>query len=404
LAQEKRETGPKLAVLGAPPAFDQPLHVGSPNIPDPEAVLTRIRGVLERRWLTNNGPCVIELEKRIAAIHKVEQCVAMCNGTLALEAAIRALGMTGEVIIPSYTFIATAHALSWQGITPVFADVDRATHTLDPSDVERRITEHTTGIIGVHLWGQPAATEALSSLAQRKGLRLLFDAAHAFGASHEGKMVGGFGDAEIFSFHATKFFNTFEGGAVVTNDAALADNLRFIRNFGFAGLDNVIRIGTNAKMPEVCAAMGLASLETLPHIVEVNRSNYLLYRELLSPIPGLDVFEHSASERRNFQYVIVTTHPELAGLTRDELVVVLRRENVLARRYFAPGAHRMAAYRETHGTLDLPNTDWLSENVFCLPTGSGVSQSAVRRICEILDVAVRNASTVRRALGRLSPH
>lgn len=387
-------------MLGAPPAFERPLHVGAPNIGDIDRILSRIRGVLERGWLTNNGPCVVELENAIATKHKVRHCVAMCNGTLALEAAIRALGMTGEVIVPSFTFIATAHALSWQGMTPVFADVDRLTHSLDPVDVERRITERTTGVIAVHLWGQPAAVEALETLTKARGLRLVFDAAHAFGASHRGRMIGGFGDAEIFSFHATKFFNTFEGGAVVTNDDKLANDLRFIRNFGFAGLDNVVSVGTNAKMTEVCAAMGLASLETLSRIVEVNRAHYFSYRELLSTVPGLRVLEYPLDEIRNFQYVVVTVDEGRTGLTRDELVSVLRAENILARRYFAPGAHRMAAYRTNHGGADLPNTDWLSERVFCLPTGTTLLESDVRRICQVLNTAIDCADEVRQELRR----
>ena len=389
-------------MLGSLPAFERPLHVGAPNVGDIDRILTRIRGVLERGWLTNNGPCVVELEQSIASIHKVRHCVAMCNGTLALEAAIRALGMLGEVIVPSFTFVATAHALSWQGLTPVFADVDKTTHTLDPNDVERRITERTTGVIAVHLWGQPAAVEDLEKLTKTHGLRLVFDAAHAFGSSHRGRMVGGFGDAEVFSFHATKFFNTFEGGAVVTNNDKLATDLRFIRNFGFAGLDNVVSIGTNAKMTEVCAAMGLASLETLSRIVEVNRAHYFSYRKLLSRTPGLQVLEYTLDEARNFQYVVVTVDEDRAGLTRDEIVTVLRAENVLARRYFAPGAHRMAAYRERTGAIDLPNTDWLSDRVFCLPTGTTLLESDIRRICEILSLAVECADEVREQL-RLRP-
>lgn len=388
-------------MFGGKPAFERPLHVGAPNIPDPDAVLGRIRGVLERRWLTNNGPCVLELEAAVAAMHQVEHCVAMCNGTLALETAIRALGMTGEIIVPSFTFIATAHAVSWQGLTPVFADVDRKTHSLDPADVARRITPRTTGIIAVHLWGQPAATEELAALAKSRGLRLLFDAAHGFGSGHHGKMIGSFGDAEVFSFHATKFFNTFEGGAVVTNDAALARDLRFIRNFGFAGLDDVTHVGTNAKMTEVCAAMGLASLESLSRVVEANRANYELYRQLLTRLPGLEVFQYASDGPRNYQYVVVTVDPDLATLTRDELVAVLRQENVLARRYFTPGAHRMAAYRDANRDAVLPNTDWLSERVLCLPTGTAVGQEDVKTICVLLDAAIRNASQVRKALRAL---
>lgn len=206
-----------LAINGAAPAFADPLHVGRPNIGDRDQFLRLAGEMFDRRWLSNNGPLVVEFEKRVAGHLGIKHCIAMCNGTIALEIAIRALGMTGEVIIPSYTFVATAHALHWQGITPVFADIDPDTHNLDPAAVRRMITSRTTGIIGVHLWGRPAPVEALQAIADEHGLQLMFDAAHAFGCSHGGKMIGSFGRAEVLSFHATKFFNTFEGGAVVTN-------------------------------------------------------------------------------------------------------------------------------------------------------------------------------------------
>ena len=236
-----------LAINGAPPAFKDPIHVGRPNIGDKQQFLARIGDMLDRAWLTNNGPLVQEFEQRVATYLGVRNCVATCNGTIALEIAIRALGLSGEVIVPSFTFIATAHALYWQGITPVFADIDPATHNLDPASVRAQITPRTTGIIGVHLWGRPAPVEALQQIADEHGLKLLFDAAHAFGCSHRGTMIGNFGGAEVLSFHATKFFNTLEGGAIVTNDDELAQSARLMRNFGFAGYDNVIYPGTNGK-------------------------------------------------------------------------------------------------------------------------------------------------------------
>ena len=226
-----------LAIHGATPAFAEPLHVGRPNIVDRDAFLARVAQVLDNQWLTNNGPLVQEFEARIAAHLGVKHCVAMCNGTIALEIAIRALGLTGEVIVPSWTFVATAHALYWQGITPVFADIDPDTHNLDPDAVRRMITPRTSGIIGVHLWGRAAPVEALQAIADEHGLKLMFDAAHAFGSTHRGQSIGRFGACEVFSFHATKSFNTMEGGAVTTNDDALAETLRLMRNFGFKGYD-----------------------------------------------------------------------------------------------------------------------------------------------------------------------
>jgi len=251
-----------LAIWGNSSAFAKPLYVGRPNIGDRARLHERIDDMLDRRWLTNDGIYVQEFERRVADMLGVRHCIAMCNGTVALEIAIRATGLKGEVIVPSFTFIATAHALQWQEITPVFCDIDLETGNIDPARVEELITPRTTGIIGVHLWGRPCKIEALEEIAQRHGLVLLFDAAHAFACSHRGEMIGRFGNAEVFSFHATKFINAFEGGAVATNDDDLAGNIRLMKNFGFAGFDNVIYIGTNGKMTEVCAAMGLTSIES----------------------------------------------------------------------------------------------------------------------------------------------
>ena len=257
-----------LAINGAPPAFEEQLHVGRPNIGKREVFLQYAEEMFNRRLLTNNGPLVQEFEQKVAAYHNVKHCVAMCNGTVALEISIRALELKGEVIIPSYTFVATAHALNWQEITPVFADIDPETHTLDPEAVRQMITPRTTGIIAVHLWGRGAQQEELQAIADEHDLKLMYDAAHAFGCSIGGQMIGNFGECEVLSFHATKFFNTFEGGAVLTNNDALADKMRLMRNFGFAGADNVIHPGTNGKMIEVCAAMGLTNFEYLDTVID----------------------------------------------------------------------------------------------------------------------------------------
>jgi dTDP-4-amino-4,6-dideoxygalactose transaminase len=215
----------------------------------------------------------------------------MCNATIALEIAAKALDLKGEVIIPSLTFIATAHALQMQGVKPVFADIDRTSYNLDPAAVERMITPATTGIIGVHVYSRPCDIDGLQAVADRHGLKLMFDAAHAFGCSHKGKMIGQFGECEVFSFHATKFFNTFEGGAIATNNDELAAKIRLIQNFGFAGMDKVIYIGTNGKMSEISAAMGLVNLDSLDEFLDANHRNYKAYRSGLEEIEGLTLIE-----------------------------------------------------------------------------------------------------------------
>jgi len=373
-----------LAINGAPPAFAEPLHVGRPNIGDPELFLRLTREMLDRRWLTNNGPLVLELEQRVASYLGVRHCVAMCNGTIALEIAIRALGMGGEVIVPSYTFIATAHALHWQGIVPVFADVDPDSHNLDPDAVRRMITPRTTGIVGVHLWGRAAPTKELQAIADEHGLQLMFDAAHAFGCSQHGQMIGNFGRAEVLSFHATKFFNTFEGGAVVTNDDALADTMRLMRNFGFAGIDRVVAPGTNGKMPEVCAAMGLANLDCIDSVVEVNYRNYRAYQEALAGIAGLSILDFDETGKNNFQYVVLQVSED-CPVSRDHLIDALRAENVLARKYFWPGCHRMQPYRDLYpaAASSLESTEAVADRVIVLPTGTAVDVADIKVIGEI---------------------
>lgn len=394
-----------LAVCGGTPAFPQPLYVGRPNIGDRERLFARFNDMLDRRWLSNHGPFVQEFERRLCALIGVRHCIPVCNATVGLEIAIRAAQLHGEVIVPSYTFVATAHALQWQEITPVFCDVDERTHTLDPDQVERLITPRTTGIIGTHVWGRPCAIDALAEIAQRRKLTLMFDAAHAFACSYRGRMIGGFGRAEVFSFHATKFLNSFEGGAIATDDDELAARIRLMKNFGFAGFDNVVFIGTNGKMTEVCAAMGLTSLEGLDALVEVNRRNYRAYVQGLASVPSVSLLNYDESERCNFQYIVIELDSSQAGLTRDELVSVLHAERVIARRYFWPGCHRMEPYRSyfPHAGLLLPKTERMSEQVIVLPTGTAMSPQDIDVLCQILRVALTSPDVVRHALASRPP-
>jgi dTDP-4-amino-4,6-dideoxygalactose transaminase len=373
-----------LAINGAPPAFDEPLHVGRPNIGDREAFLQRINEILDNQWLTNNGPMVQEFEQRIAERLGVKHCVAMCNGTIALEIAIRALGLEGEVIIPSWTFVATAHALYWQGITPVFADIDPATHNLDPAAVRRMITPRTTGIIGVHLWGRAAPIDELQAIADEHGLKLMFDAAHAFGSTYKGQTIGRFGACEVLSVHATKSFNTFEGGAVTTNDDELAEAMRLMRNFGFHGYDNVIHPGTNGKMIEVCAAMGLTNLDGHTEVIANNKRNHEAYTSALATVPGVTVLPYDAAEENSYHYVVVEVTSPCAA-TRDQIVNALQAENILVRKYFWPGAHGMKPYRDLfpHAKMILPSTEHIANRVIVLPSGNSLPEGAIEAVASV---------------------
>jgi dTDP-4-amino-4,6-dideoxygalactose transaminase len=368
-------------------------------------VLERIGDILERRCLTNNGPYVQEFERRIADLIGVRHCIAVCNATVGLQLAIRAADLSGEVIVPSFTFIATAHALEWQQIFPVFCDIDPSTCNIDPSRIEDLITSRTTGIIGVHLWGRPCDVTALTEIARRNHLKLMFDAAHSFGCTYRGQKVGNFGDAEVFSFHATKFVNAFEGGAVVTNNDELAARIRLMKNFGFAGYDQVIHVGTNGKMSEVSAAMGLTSLESLSQFIAINRRNYLQYREELRDVPGIRVMTYDESEECNYQYLVLDIDEAATGISRDHLVQVLWAENVMARRYFYPGCHRMEPYRSYYPNVGqrLPVTEAKADRVLLLPTGTGVQPSEITAIGEILRKAVAHGAAITERLSTRVP-
>ncbi|HET8775535.1 MAG TPA: DegT/DnrJ/EryC1/StrS family aminotransferase [Thermoanaerobaculia bacterium] len=361
------------------------LHVGRPNIGNRQRFLERVEQMLDRRWLTNDGPLVQELEQRLAAFLGVRHVVAMCNATVGMEVALRALGATGEVIVPSFTFVATAHVPHWLGLTPVFAEVGADTHTLDPASVERAITPRTSAIAGVHLWGRACDVDALADIARRHDLKLMFDAAHAFACTHKGAKIGGFGDVEVFSFHATKFFNTFEGGAATTNDDELAKKMRLMRNFGFAGYDRVVSEGTNAKMTEVSAAMGLTNLESVDRFIGTNRRHWQHYNARLGGMKGLRVAQYDDREANNYQYVVVEVG---ADVDRDRLVEKLWSEGVLARRYFTPGAHRAEPYR-SQVSVSLPVTERLCERVLVLPNGTDLDEDDVERVCALIEAELR---------------
>jgi dTDP-4-amino-4,6-dideoxygalactose transaminase len=384
-----------LALFGGTPAFEADLHVGRPNIGDRAKLLHRIEEILDSRWLTNDGPTVREFERQVAAITGVEHCVAMCNATVALEAAARAAGLAGEVIMPAFTFVASAHAFRWLGLRPVFADIDPETLTIDPDHVAALITPRTSAVVGVHVFGRTCAVDRIQAIADRGGLTVIYDAAHALACSRGGVMVGGFGDMEVFSFHATKFINAFEGGALTTNRADVADELRKARNFGFEGYDRVTTLGINGKMTEVCAAMGLTSLEALDDIVATNRRNHAAYSEGLAGIPGVRVLGYPAAEHNNYQYVVALVDSAEAGLTRDEIVELLHAERVLARRYFFPGCHRMAPYASEQPAARLPVTDRLSEQVMSLPTGTAVTTRDVEAVVDLIGDFVRMGSAIR---------
>ncbi len=386
----KKESIEDLAVYGGDPAFKEKLYVGKPNMGNKNIFLNYINDIIDRKLFSNNGPLLQEFEKKLSEFLGVKNVICVVNGTTALEIAIKALNLTGEVIVPSYTFIATVHSLYWQGIKPVFVDIDGDTGNIDTEKIEELITARTTGILAVNLYGIPANIDKLSEIAKKYNLKLLFDSAHAFACSYKGRMIGGFGDAEIFSFHATKFFNTIEGGAITTNDDELAEKLRLMRNFGFSGNDNVISLGINGKMNEFSAAMGLTNLICIDSFISANYNNYLEYKKNLGDINGINLLKYNENEKCNYGYIIIRTdYGSTVG--RDELYNVLWAENIFARKYFYPPCHLMEPYKTNFKVKNsLKETEKFSNSVLALPTYQHITSDDIKTICNIIKIAKEN--------------
>jgi dTDP-4-amino-4,6-dideoxygalactose transaminase len=391
----------KISLFGAVPKFTTAFHVGRPNLGERSRLMSRLNDILDRRWLSNFGHYVQEFEKKIAQVAGTKHAIACSNGTVALEIASRALELEGEVIVPAFTFIATAHALQWQEIKPVFADVRAFDHNLDPDQIERHITPKTTGILGVHLWGQACDTEAIEAIARKRNLQVMYDGSHAFGCDAAKGPIGGQGRATVFSFHATKFINAGEGGAVVTNDDELAAKMRLMKNFGFRTYDEVIHVGTNGKMDEFSAALGLTNLEAMEEIVAINRRNYESYRKELAGIPGIRLMEYRPKGGFNYQYVIAEVDKSCA-ISRDSLIKVLWAENFLVRKYFWPGCHRMEPYKSLfpNAYLTLPVTEEVGAKILVLPTGQTVDGEVTRKAADIIRTAVEHGPEIEKEIKK----
>lgn len=390
----------QLAAFGGAPAFRKPLHVGQPILINPDSMLADFDSVMRSGQLTNNGPRLQEFESAIARVCRTKHAIATCNATIALQIAARALHLSGEVIVPAFTFIATAHALEWIGLEPVFADVDPQTHTLDLKSAEECITPRTSAILPVHLWGHVCRTRQLDELCRSRRLRLLYDSSHAFGCQQDGVPVGNFGDAEVFSFHATKFVHAFEGGAIVTNDDGVADRCRRLRAFGISGLTEISDVGTNGKMHELSAVAGLHSIATMSGRVAANRANRMVYACHCQSLNGLSLLSTPEGNESNGQYLVLAVDEQQFGLNRDQIVSLLRAEGVFARSYFTPGCHQAEPYRSAdfgrHVRVPLDVTETLSKTVLQLPTGPAVAPADAHKVGLLLRLLHQHAAEVQR--------
>jgi dTDP-4-amino-4,6-dideoxy-D-glucose transaminase len=371
-----------IAVLGGPPLFERPLQIVRPTFPDLGQFIVPFEAALASGQVTNNGRWVVEFERQLSKYLGVPTLV-FCNGQMALMTMLRAAGIkSGEVIVPSFTFAATPHAVRWSGAEPIFADIAAdGSMCIDPEDVERKITPRTVAILGVDAYGIACDYIALSEIGRRNGLKVLFDSAPSFGTRVAGRLVGGFSDAQIFSFHATKAFTTMEGGCLCTHDKEILERAKAIRNFGQKAGGDCEEPGINAKLTEICALIGVEQLKTFEHMSAVRRRAVSRMREQLSSVPGLTIARAPSHQDPIWLYLPVLIDRHEFGLDRDTLAAVLEKENLFVRKYYSPPCHHMAAYR-TADDQALPHTEASAYTVLALPVYNNMSMDECDRIAQ----------------------
>lgn len=362
------------------------ITVTSPLLPDREEFNRLLSEIWESKWITNNGQFHRQLEKELADYLKVPYISLFTNGTLPLITALQALRITGEVITTPYSFVATTHSLWWNGIKPVFVDIDSASCNLDPNKIEAAITPRTTAIMPVHCYGKPCDTKAIQEIADKYGLKVIYDAAHAFGVEVNGESLLKAGDLSTLSFHATKVYNTIEGGALVMHDEQTKKRIDYLKNFGFANETTVVAPGINSKMDEVRAAYGLLNLRQVDAAIEARRHVAQCYREALRNIDGLTFFDDMPGVRHNYSYFPVFIDAEKFGMTRDELYFKMKEANVLGRRYFYPLISDFSTYRGLPSSTpqNLPVATRIANQVICLPMHHQLSEEDVDRIINLI--------------------
>ena len=357
------------------------ITVTSPLLPSLEEFMPYLQDIWERKWLTNNGHYHQELEKALCEYLKVPYISLF---TLPLMCALQALRITGEVITTPYSFVATTHSLWWNGIKPVFVDIDPETCNLDPDKIEAAITPKTTAIMPVHVYGKPCDTERIQEIADKYGLKVIYDAAHAFGVEVNGKSILEAGDMSTLSFHATKVYNTVEGGALVCHDEQTKKRIDYLKNFGFAGETTVIAPGINGKMDEVRSAYGLLNLKQVDAAIEARHQVAIRYREALRGVKGIRVMEDMPGVRHNYSYFPIFIDAEAYGMTRDELYFKMKENCVLGRRYFYPLISEFSTYRglESARPENLPVATKIADSVICLPMYHALTEENTNKVLE----------------------
>ncbi len=362
------------------------ITVTSPLLPDLEEFHKLLKEIWDSKWITNNGSFHKQLEKELAAYLKVPYISLFTNGTLPLITALQALRITGEVITTPYSFVATTHSLWWNGIKPVFVDVDPSNCGLDPAKIEAAITPKTTAIMPVHCYGKPCDTKAIQEIADKYGLKVIYDAAHAFGVEVNGESVLNAGDMSTLSFHATKVYNTIEGGAMVMHDEKTKQRIDYLKNFGFANETTVVAPGINSKMDEMRAAYGILNLRQVDAAIAARQKVANVYRDTLRGVDGVTFFDDMPGVRHNYSYFPIFIDAEKFGKTRDQLYFEMRDANVLGRRYFYPLISEFSTYRglPSASRENLPEAYKLADTVLCLPMHHDLTDEDINRVLEII--------------------
>lgn len=362
------------------------ITVTSPLLPDLDEFNSMLKEIWNSKWITNNGSFHKQLEKELAEYLKVPYISLFTNGTLPLITGLQALRITGEVITTPYSFVATTHALWWNGIKPVFVDVDPSNCGLDPNKIEAAITPKTTAIMPVHCYGKPCDTQAIQEIADKYGLKVIYDAAHAFGVEVNGESILNAGDISTLSFHATKVYNTIEGGAMVMKDEQTKKRIDYLKNFGFAGETTVVAPGINSKMDEVRAAYGLLNLRQVDAAIEARKEVARRYRDTLRDVPGIRFFEDMPGVRHNYSYFPIFIDAEKYGKTRDQLYFEMKAQGVLGRRYFYPLISEFSTYKglPSANKENLPEAHKLADTVLCLPMHHELSKVQITQILDII--------------------
>ena len=360
------------------------ITVTSPLLPNLDDFNEMLKQIWASKWITNNGSFHKQLEKELAAYLKVPYISLFTNGTLPLITALQALRITGEVITTPYSFVATTHALWWNGIKPVFVDIDPTTGNINPDKIEAAITPKTTAIMPVHVYGKPCDTKRIQEIADQYGLKVIYDAAHAFGVEVNGESILNAGDLSTLSFHATKVYNTVEGGAVVMHDEKMKKRIDYLKNFGFANETTVVGPGINSKMDEVRSAYGLLNLKQVDAAIEARHQVAIKYREVLRNVEGVTFFDDIPGVRHNYSYFPIFIDAKKYGMTRDELYFKMKEQNVLGRRYFYPLISEFSTYRglESAKPENLPEAHKMADSVICLPMHHALSNDDIQRILD----------------------